>query len=84
MSQTNFASVVSLGTYVVPPPFEWENEPRRFTVMPPREKGGTAYDERATDDVCALLSKTHEAREGGKAVRRQVPFKLSSGLAQVI
>ena len=36
--------------------------------MPPREKGRAAYDERATDDVCALLSKTHDGkREGGAA-----------------
>ena len=49
--------------------------------MPPRRDGLHTTYERATDDVCALLSKTHE---GGEVVRRRVPFKLSSGLAQVI
>ena len=52
--------------------------------MPPRRDGLHTTYERATDDVCALLSKTHEGGEGGEAVRRRVPFKLSSGLAQVI
>ena len=51
--------------------------------MPPRREG-TGCILTSEQQMMFVLSFPKHTREGGEVVRRRVPFKLSSGLAQVI